>query len=207
MQHKVPVYITNIYLEMTPNPKTMKFVADRLITKIEGIEFEKNSLVSDDQNLVQTLLNFPFIDRIYVTENYLSITKNHQIEWIEIQEEIRILIKEYLQDKELAFNLENLQVSSQSSQFLQTEDVVVKNWEETPHDQSIIDILEEYVQPAVSNDGGEIRFAGLKDSILFVTMRGACNGCPSSTATLKDGIERLMHQMLPDIVKEVRAIV
>ena len=200
-----PNYITNIYLEMTPNPSTLKFAADRFISQTEGVEFDRNTprALKNTNNLIQVLLNFPFIERIFVLENYISITKNQDLEWMEIQEQLRVLIKEHLQEVQWAFLAEEY-VAQSSPILAETQKAI---FEPSEHDQTIIDLLQEYVQPAVSNDGGEIVFAGLKEGIVFVQMRGACNGCPSSTATLKDGIERLMKQMLPDLVKEVRAII
>ena len=149
--------------------------------------------------MVSTLLSFAFIKRVYIAENYIALTKNDYIEWFEVQEEVRVLIQDYLRDNEHAFNESQLPIIENGTP---KEKIV---FEPSAYDAQIIDLLEEYVQPAVSRDGGAIHFAGFKDGTVFVQMYGACLGCPSSTQTLKEGVERLLKNSLPQ-VQEVRAI-
>ena len=193
---KVPV---TVYAESTPNPSAMKFVANKKITD-QTLSFENVDL-THDAPLARELFNFPFVKEVFMYENYISISKHDTIQWEEIVMELRGFIKSYLEEEKTILGPSfdsQVQDSSQSKSY--------QNLNET--EQEIVKILEEYVKPAVASDGGNIIFDSYEDSEkkVKVVLQGACSGCPSSTFTLKNGIENILKEMLPGRVEMVEAI-
>ena len=195
---KVPV---TVYAESTPNPAVMKFVANK---KIVTTLFEFTSI--DDAKLsplATELFHFPFVKSIFIDENYVSITKYDIAEWQDITLELREFIRSYIENgKEV--------VSPNAAATLQKSTEQLDNQFENLDDTSkeIINILEEYVKPAVASDGGNIQFISydVHTKNVSVLLQGACSGCPSSTYTLKSGIENMLKEMLPGKVEMVEAI-
>lgn len=192
---KIPV---EVYAESTPNPSVMKFVANiKLVEK--DLEF-KNSEATENAPLATELFNFPFVKEIFISENYVSITKNETVEWNEITVEIRSFIRLYIADgKTIAVETAVPQkVSEVYNHDVELDDV----------SKQIIDILEEYIKPAVAADGGNIMFQSYSPSskTVNVILQGACSGCPSSTITLKNGIENMLKQLIPGKINEVVAV-
>jgi Fe-S cluster biogenesis protein NfuA len=194
-----------IYAESTPNPNTMKFVSNRLlILNDKAYEILADQRVGGPSPLAEKLFNFPFINGVFIASNFVTITKSESIEWQDVIMELRdfianalneegmeIIQEEFLNDSEVENN-EEVNVSASKK-------------EVTDFDKKIIEILDEYIKPAVESDGGAIEFDSYVDGVVKVILKGACSGCPSSTATLKGGIESLLKSMLPE-VKEVEAI-
>lgn len=195
---KVPI---TIYGETTPNPAVMKFVSNKLLTKTmvecKNIEETKAS------PLAKELYNFPFVKEIFIDENYISITKYDIVEWEDVTFEVRNFIKEYLEQGNVAVD-ESKIVETVNHQ--KQQDVYFDKLDATS--QQIINILEEYVKPAVQGDGGNIMFDSYNegDKTVKVILQGACSGCPSSTFTLKNGIENMLKQMLHDNEIKVEAL-
>ena len=195
---KIPV---SIYAETTPNPNVMKFVSNTLLTKT-ALEC-KNIDQTKASPLAKELFRFPFVKEIFFDENYISITKYEIKEWEEITLELRTFIKEYIEtgntiiDESLITKTETHQ--KQQEDYFDKLDVT---------SQQIINILEEYVKPAVQSDGGNIMFDSFdeKEKRVKVILQGACSGCPSSTFTLKNGIENMLKDMLKDEAIIVEAI-
>ncbi len=195
---KVPV---TVYAESTPNPSVMKFVANK---KIVTALFEFTSIEDAKLSPLATqLFHFPFVKSVFIDENYVSITKYNIAEWQDITIEIREFIRSYIENgKEivLANAVETLKKSNTQldNAFDNLDDV----------SKEIINILEEYVKPAVASDGGNIQFISYnpENKNVSVLLQGACSGCPSSTYTLKSGIENMLKQMLPEKVDMVEAI-
>lgn len=180
-----------IYAESTPNPAVTKFVANKLLTKIA---FEcKNIDEAKASPLAQALFNFPFVKEVFIDENYVSITKYEVATWEEITFELRNFIKQYLEQTDQVVDESMLE---KTTEFKHLQEEYFDNLDVTS--QQIINILEEYVKPAVQSDGGNISFNSYDDSTntVKVTLKGACSGCPSSTFTLKNGIENMLRQML-----------
>ena len=180
-----------VYGETTPNPATIKFVVNKLLTKTA---FEcKNIDETTASPFARELFNFPFIKELYIDENYVSITKYDTISWDQISPEIRTFIKNYLEEnREVVFENQLIESKKQEKQ-------QIKNFENLDTtSQQIINILEEYVKPAVAADGGNILFDSYDDNskTVRVILQGSCNGCPSSTFTLKNGIENMLKSML-----------
>lgn len=185
---KIPV---TIYGETTPNPAVLKFVANKQLTKT-SVEF-KNIDEAKPSPLAIELFKFPYVKEVFVDENYVSITKFDSYDWDEITVEVRSFIKEFIENGGTVID-ETLIVQTKDHE--QQQEAYFDNLDVTS--QQIINILEEYVKPAVQSDGGNISFENYDDvsKRVTVTLKGACSGCPSSTFTLKNGIENMLRQML-----------
>ena len=188
-----------IYAESTPNPSAMKFVANKKLVN-QSISF-KHIDEAIDAPLVKKLFNFPFVKEIFLDENYISISKYDETVWDDIVMELRDFIKSYLEQEKaiLGISFSGNNIENNPNNFS-------KNLNET--EQEIVNILEEYVKPAVASDGGNIIFDSYEDKekLVKVLLQGACSGCPSSTLTLKNGIENILKEMLPGKVNLVEAV-
>jgi Fe-S cluster biogenesis protein NfuA len=193
-----------VYAEETPNPASLKFVANKLLL-VSGARAEYASATeAKDAPIVQALFNFPFVKRVFIASNFISIVKTDLVEWEEIRDELRVFITDYLNKGKAIINKLPQQEVAKDNTFKDT--VSVNTQHAAPSNEvetKIIEVLEQYIRPAVEQDGGLITFKELKDGILTVQMRGSCSGCPSSTMTLKAGIEALLKRLLPNDVKEV----
>lgn len=199
-----------VYAEMTPNPSTLKFVANKMLVK-EGeiLEFENQNESMLYSGLATALFNFPFVNGIFMTRNFVSITKNEAIEWDDISYELRIFITDYLKENNgiavEAYPEVKIEESNTSESVSKNLKVAFTPKIETETDQQIVDLLDEYVRPAVEGDGGAIDFLSNDNGVVKVILRGACSGCPSSMETLKGGVEQLLKAHIPN-VKEVVAV-
>ena len=188
---KTPI---SIYSESTPNPAVLKFVANK---KLVDFQIEFNSIDEcQDSPLALKLFNFPFVKSIFIDENFISITKYDIASWDKITLTIRNFIKEYIEDGNPII----------TKDFKKEPPIEQENLDETS--KEIISILDEYVKPAVASDGGNILFKSYdeKTKSVSVILQGACSGCPSSTVTLKNGIENMLKEMLHGKVEVVEAI-
>mgnify|MGYP003632511580 CR=1 FL=1 len=195
---KIPV---TVYAEATPNPSTLKFVANK---KLVTAPFEFKSL--DDTAhapLAKALFHLPFVKEVFMDENYISIQKYEMVEWDDVVTEAREFIRTYIQEGKEVVTAEQLQTPKQveavaESTFENLDDI----------SKEIVNIIEEYIKPAVASDGGNIVFKHYdeKTQNVSVILQGACSGCPSSTFTLKNGIENMLKQMLPGKINLVEAI-
>ena len=190
-----------VYGETTPNPATLKFVVSRRLTKT-AVEF-KNIDETAPSPLAKELFQFPFVKEVFIDENYISVTKYEVATWEEITIEIRTFIKEYIENGGTVID-ETLVVSDTKQEKQQIKDFDTLD----TTSQQIINILEEYVKPAVAADGGNILFDSYDENEkrVKVILQGSCNGCPSSTFTLKNGIENMLKDMLNDPAIIVEAI-
>ena len=196
---------TTVYAESTPNPKVMKFVANRAIIQGDSVEF-MNIDEAKNSPLAMKLFHFPFVREVFIAKNFVSITKYDAMEWEDVVMEVREFIRDYLAEGHVVVDeIEEAQENEISEE--STEKLVSINQQELGEiEMRIVDILDEYVKPAVESDGGNIRFMSYEDGVVSVLLQGACSGCPSSTVTLKQGIENLLKKMLPTLVKDVVAI-
>jgi len=191
------LYRTNlvtIYTEANPNPSSMKFMLNfMLLPSGENIDFP-DKLSADSSPLAQSLFEFSFVERVFFMSNFITITKNDSAEWFEILPTLKQHIKQYVENGLPIFTKDPF---AEESEIKSTDSDVVRK---------IKAILEEYIKPAVEMDGGAIRFHSLDETtgVLKVELQGSCSGCPSSTVTLKAGIENLVKKMIPQ-VKEVIA--
>jgi Fe-S cluster biogenesis protein NfuA len=194
---KTPV---TVYGETTPNPATLKFVVNKMVTKTP-VEF-KNIDETKASPLAKELFNFPYVKEIYIDENYISVSKYESYDWSEITMELRSFIKLYIENGGPVLDESLIEAPKSEKQQIKNFD----NLDTTS--QQIINILEEYVKPAVAADGGNILFDSYDENEkrVKVILQGACNGCPSSTFTLKSGIENMLKDMLKDEDIKVEAL-
>ncbi len=190
-----------VYGETTPNPSALKFVVSRMLTK-NAIEF-KNIDETSASPLAKELFKFPFVKEVFIDENYVSVIKYDVTDWSEITLELRTFIKQFIENGGTV--LDETMIIPDSKQEKQQ----IKNFDHLDTtSQQIINILEEYVKPAVQADGGNILFDSYdaSEKRVKVVLQGACSGCPSSTFTLKSGIENMLKDMLKDEDIKVEAI-
>ena len=192
---KVPV---EIYSEVTPNPSVLKFVANKKLVAFD-LEY-KNIEEAKNSPLATELYNFSFVKEIFISENYVSITKFDVVEWSEITNEIRSFIKQFIADGKTIVD-KSAQPKNKEQQGIQLEDL-------DDVSKQIIAILDEYIKPAVAADGGNILFQSYEQEtkVVNVILQGACSGCPSSTVTLKNGIENMLKQLIPGQIEQVVAL-
>lgn len=192
---------STIYVEATPNPSVLKFVSNKILTKTAA-EF-KNIDETAASPLAKELFKFPFVKEVFMDENYISITKYAVTEWDEVTAEVRSFIKVYIENGNTVIDESLLQQMPQNEK---NQEAYFDSLDTTS--QRIINILEEYVKPAVQADGGNIAFESYDetDKRVKVILQGACSGCPSSTFTLKSGIENMLKDMLNDNDIKVEAV-
>ena len=195
-QQKTPV---EVYAEATPNPSVLKFVANK---KLVDTDFEFKTI--DDAKgspLATELFNFEYIKEIFISENYVSITKSDTVDWGEITVEIRSFIRQYVADEKTIVS-----ANFQQKQHTQTIEETPTNLDDVS--KKIINLLDQYVKPAVAADGGNIAFQSYDATTqtVHVILQGACSGCPSSTVTLKNGIENMLKQLIPGKINQVVAV-
>ena len=196
---------TTIYAESTPNPKVMKFVANRAVIKGDSVEF-MNIDEAKNSPLAVKLFHFPFVKEVFIARNFVSLTKYDAMEWDDVVMEVREFIREYIAEGGVVVH-ETEKIQEHENPKAPKETAEPINQQELGEVETrIVDILDEFVKPAVESDGGNIRFMSYEEGTVSVLLQGACSGCPSSTVTLKQGIESLLKKMLPTLVKEVVAI-
>ena len=192
----VPV---TVYTEITPNPTTMKFVANKyLLITGDSVEFSSTAEAKGYSPFAEELFKFPFVQNVFIAANFVTIKKTDNVPWDFITMELREFIKAWISDgKDLIIQMP---IPKEKSEATHSK----KIFSSTELDDPIRGLLDEYVRPAVENDGGAIDYVGFENGTVTLLLKGSCAGCPSSTATLKGGIENLLKQHLPE-VKEVVA--
>ncbi len=192
--------VISIYTEQTPNPENIKFVVNQMLYNGGSIDFPTADSVDGQSPFAEALFGLSFVKNIFIANNFVTIGKNDAgTDWYEIIPEIKESIKNYLQADNPILN--EAAIKEHQAEIVQDE---TENSDDTEMVGKIKDLLQKYVQPAVEMDGGAIVFKSYKEGIVTVGMQGACSGCPSSTITLKAGIEGMMKRMIPE-VKEVVA--
>lgn len=190
-----------VYAEMTPNPATMKFVVNKYV--LEGnkaLEFDNVSEAQKYSPLATELLNFPFVRNVFITGNFVTITKTDNVDWDFIAMELREFLKDFIvEGKEVVAIMPPEGAETTRRETTKPR----KDFQSSEFDEPIKDILEQYVRPAVENDGGAIDYIGFEEGVVTVELKGACSGCPSSTATLKGGIEELLKSNIPEVTEVV----
>ncbi|PDH42389.1 MAG: NifU family protein [Rhodothermaeota bacterium MED-G19] len=180
----------NIYLEANPNPNSLKFVTDRMLVDEGVVKDYPDAESTKDSPIAKKLFSFDYVDRVFIMSNFITITKKNQVHWDNIKLELRNFIKKHIEDGNKI-----VEIKPQEKKKLSSNKEI---------DKKIINILDEYIKPAVEQDGGAIQFESFKKGTVKVSLQGACSGCPSSMITLKSGIEKLLKRFVPE-VKEVVA--
>jgi NFU1 iron-sulfur cluster scaffold homolog, mitochondrial len=183
-----------IYTEATPNPETLKFVANKLLINF-SMDFpdEKSA---EDSPLAKELFGFPFVQGVFIASNFVTITKSADVDWIDIKDSLKEFIKDYIVAGKPVMHAEHIEPKTEHN-------TATEETSET--DQKIMAILDKYIKPAVEMDGGAIIFKSYDAGKVTLALQGSCSGCPSATVTLKSGIEGLLKQMMPNEIKEVVA--
>lgn len=196
--NNVPV---TVYVEMTPNPSTMKFVANKyLLITGESVEFLSKAEAKGYSPMAEELFNLPFVKKIFMAANFITITKTDNVPWDFITMELREFVKSWIAEgKDVLIQMPAPKPAEETT----AEEAPKKVYAPSEYDDAIRSLLDEYVRPAVENDGGAIEFRGFENGVVSVLMKGSCAGCPSSTATLKGGIENLLKQHLPEVTEVV----
>lgn len=181
-----------IIMEETPNPETMKFVTSRFLSK-KPVEVTSVA-ESKDIPLAFELFEYPFVKKVFISQNYIAITKDESLEWNLVNEPIRDFLREYLLNDRPVFANE------------QKETISLKNSDSIS--KQIISLIDQYIKPAVTADGGNIKFESFDPvtKTVNVTLQGACNGCPSADITLKNGIEATLKQFMGDAIGNVKSV-
>jgi Fe-S cluster biogenesis protein NfuA len=193
--------LVEVYAESTPNPNVQKFVTNKLLSN-QHIELSEKA-DAHEVPLAYELFEFPFVKEVFISDNYVSIQKSNDLEWFEVNNSLRDFLKEYLQsDRRIVaegYAPKVKEAQKSDVKFQATDDDISKE---------IIAVLEEYIKPAVAGDGGNIQFLSYEPETkeVNVLLQGACNGCPSSTITLKNGIEATLKQLLPGKIGAVNAL-
>ncbi len=200
----VPV---SVYAEVTPNPSVMKFVANKALVN-DMYEFKQ---VGDTRfaPLARALFKLPFVKEVFMSENYISVTKLDGIEWEEISGELREFLRIYIADGKRILDDEILEhYQGPSTVINESNSATIGAVDHQGISKEIVDILDEYIKPAVAGDGGNIAFESYNEETktVKVILQGACSGCPSSTVTLKNGIETMLREMLQGKVEYVEAV-
>lgn len=187
--------VHTIYSEITPNPSTVKYVSDKVICELSGeFEFDDAKEAKGISPLAEELFALPFVNKVFIANNFVTITKTDNVDWDFINMELREFIRNYLnQGKPVVSKPQENKVKVSNTK------IDISQFSESEKDEQIKELLMEYVQPAVARDGGAINFIAFKEGVVYVEMKGSCNGCPSSTATLKGGIETLLKTHMEGI--------
>lgn len=191
--------VQQVFAEMTPNPMVMKFVSTKIL--LDGFVEVKSKDDAAEVPLAKAIFNeFDFTKEVFISDNFVAVTKNVSVEWHEVMVAVRTFITEYLQN--------GGKISNATPQKHESPVENLMNREYTETEQKISDILKEYVAPAVESDGGKISLMEYvpETKTAKMLLQGACSGCPSSTATLKGGIENLLKQFVPELVEKVEAV-
>ena len=193
---RVPV---SVYAEMTPNPAVMKFVANKMVVDVDHVEFH-NIEEAAISPLATELFHFPFVKEVFMSSNFIAIQKYNVVEWETVTQEIRQFILDYIQAGKPV-----LTGTPKGAPTAESEKAPAVDPLEGLGDIElrIVDILEEFVKPAVAQDGGNIAFVAYENKVVKVQLQGACAGCPSSTLTLQQGIKNILQRMLPTLVDDV----
>lgn len=181
--------IVSLYTESTPNPLTMKFVINRMLLQGYSVDY-KNAAEATAAPLATALLEMPYVNGIFIKNNFVSVTKTQESLWDEIIPELREFLRSWLGEDKEVFTADALEaIKAQAQQDVSDKSEIEKK---------IIDLIQEFVQPAVEMDGGSIVFKAYDEGVVTLGMEGACSGCPSSTITLKNGIQGLLQRMMPE---------
>ncbi|MCB0532830.1 MAG: NifU family protein [Lewinellaceae bacterium] len=189
-----------LYTEHTPNPEAIKYVTNRLLYR--GIaDFKEKELADEWSPMAHSLMELPYVKSVYFNNNYVTITKELNYDWTEIMLKLKEFIKDYVEKDGVVVNdgfaafWEGQMAQNNAAQFAGEDGEIAKKVKE---------LIDTYVKPAVEMDGGNIEFKAFEKGRVFVTMQGSCSGCPSSTVTLKAGIEGMLKRMVPEVTEVIQ---
>lgn len=189
-----------LYTEQTPNPESLKFVTNRILYKGTA-DFREEALAKEWSPLGAALFTFPYVKGVYITNNFVTISKEFNYDWAEIMLKLKDFIKNYIEEGGAIVN----EGFAEAMAALEQKDISDKGYSESDTEivQTIKNLIDQYVKPAVESDGGNIEFKSYDAGKVFVILQGSCSGCPSSTVTLKSGIEGMLKRMVPQVTEVV----
>jgi Fe-S cluster biogenesis protein NfuA len=183
--------VLEIYTEMTPNPESIKFVTNRHLLPNFQLDFRAKEM-AEGSPLALHLFDIPFVKGVFISNNFVTITKKPDYDWFEITPEVKQAIQDFIQSGKRLVD-----------DSLLPKDVIEEqkssNAEDVSPENKIKDLLEKYVKPAIQMDGGHIEFRSFENGVVKLSLQGSCSGCPSSSLTLKSGIEGLLKRMVPEV--------
>lgn len=199
-----------VYAELTPNPNSLKFVTDQVLLP-EGVAEYKSQKEAADCPLAYQLFDFSGIKSVFISSNFVTLTKESGIDWYDITNILREFIIVFLNSGDKIFNIypevkkseSNIPAEKSTESIHQSNPISLSDDESRDVVEKIKSMLDEYVRPAVARDGGAIDFKSFRDGVVTVIMKGSCSGCPSSTLTLKAGIENLLKRLVPEVEEVV----
>jgi Fe-S cluster biogenesis protein NfuA len=183
-----------VYTEATPNPNTLKFITDQMLIADGNVDFPTASS-AESCAMALDLFRFDFVKRVFIAANFVTVTKSEKMDWQEVSGMIKSLIKGYVEEGKPL--LKEMPTHSSNTTPVEGESEIVTK---------IKVVLDEYIRPAVEQDGGAIIFESFVDGVVKVQLQGSCSGCPSSTVTLKSGIENLLKRMVPEVTEVVAGV-
>jgi Fe-S cluster biogenesis protein NfuA len=194
---KTPIMI---YTEQTPNPESLKYVTNKMLHKGTA-DFESAELAQEWSPLAADLFELPYVKRVYICNNFVSITKEFNYAWEDVMLKLKEFLKAWLEDNSIVIKegFEDVQAELEKKRL---ENAYSGDTAELV--QKIRDLIDTYVKPAVEMDGGNIEFKSYNEGVVTVTLQGSCSGCPSSTVTLKSGIEGMLKRMCPEVQEVVQ---
>ena len=189
-----------LYTEQTPNPETLKFVTNRMLYKGTA-DFRTEELAKEWSPLAVELFELPFVKGVYICNNYVTLTKEFNYLWDDIMLKTKEFIKKYVIDEGVVIN------EGFEEEMAKLEEQADEEFEYTGEEKELVkkikSLIDTHVKPAVEMDGGNIEFKSFDKGVVTVIMQGACSGCPSSTVTLKSGIEGMLKRMVPEVTEVV----
>ncbi|MCJ8163977.1 NifU family protein [Pontibacter sp. E15-1] len=190
--------VVSVYAEANPNPESMKFVMNvQLLPEGQSVDYPTLESALESP-LAQELFNFDYVSRVFIASNFVTVTKGSELEWVKLIPELRTFLKSYIESGGPAFN-EGFSATKQEGTAVSSD----ASAEDAEISKKVIDLLENYVRPAVEQDGGNITFKSYHEGVVTVFLQGSCSGCPSATVTLKAGIENLLKRMVPEVTEVV----
>jgi NFU1 iron-sulfur cluster scaffold homolog, mitochondrial len=189
-----------LYTEQTPNPETLKFVTNRMLYKGTA-DFKEAGLAETWSPLALELFSFPYVKGVYICNNFVTITKEFNYAWEDIMLKLKEYIKQYITDEKEIVK-EGFEEALKAIQDTQVDNIQYST-EDGELVKKIKELIDTYVKPAVEMDGGNIEFKSFNKGVVEVILQGSCSGCPSSTVTLKSGIEGMLKRMVPEVTEVV----
>jgi len=188
-----------LYTEQTPNPESLKFVTNRMLYPHNTADFRTLDLAKEWSPIATALFDFPYVKGVYISQNYITITKEFNYQWEDIMLKLKEFIKTYVEEDKPIINEGFEEVKAKM------DEATLNNYEGDDKElvTKIVNLIDTYVKPAVEMDGGNIEFKSFKEGVVTVIMQGSCSGCPSSTVTLKAGIEGMLKRMVPEVTEVV----
>lgn len=193
-----------IYAESTPNPASMKFVANRLLVEDGATAQYLSKSETQGAPIVAKLFEFPFVKAVFIASNFVTVSKTDVVQWEDVLHELRDFIRVYISDgNPIITELPKTEMPVDNTFATKKEVFTEHKSPSTETEAKIVEVLEQYIRPAVEGDGGSITFKNFENGKVTVQLRGACSGCPSSTITLKAGIEALLKRMVSGVEEVV----